>query len=713
MRRGGSVMNNNNFNPLYVLLIVIPAIILVLTFKDYAYLLTGTVKGLPGWGSFFLPILIWLILINVEPFDKGSIRSFLSTIITAAVILALMKWATLIMHEMVYESLKSIKTDDIIKPSNVKAFTQTILTLPGIVVLTLAGGLIYKIREHPLIKYIYSEYKLTEGFSFKLGDFAGKYGGDKPDIELCIDRTTNKKVFIPFIDMFRHLFVLGPTGCGKTSLFLIPIAWQLVKNEAIGLIAIDPKGDFAHYIAAMCRYLKRPHILVDPILKDCPYYNPLVGDENDVIENSVTTFEMLMEGSISYFKNQCTRLLRNTIRMLKRLYGDDANFIMVNNVFNNINGFGMECLAKLSRLEGEEDFKIQNREIINYFQENYYVPKSKSWQDTDDIRNQVANLIDNKYLRKILNPPSGKGSDINFDQFLKDGGVIAISLAQGPLRGLARYFGLFIQMSFQSSVFKRPLPEKNRRPIYEIIDEMQVIANEQFTEMVQQARGLRCSVIAATQSLDQIVLKLGNKGKAFLAAIKTNFQNRVIFAGLPPEDALIFSNWSGLKIEDKITKSESKSKFSLFFGLDKMKAPTKTVSISEQEKVQLSIDEIMYLEAKEIVYFRSVNMKIMRPSIGLADWIPEEYHTIFENSIEELLIKDSADPQYTKTIINNMNKERTVEEKTTPEDINITDTFSKDKEPLKEDQAHTKSEEIEIIEILEEPEQEESDPLLS
>ena len=60
------------------------------------------------------------------------------------------------------------------------------------------------------------------------------------------------------------------------------------------------------------------------VTTDCPYFNPLHGDESDVVENMATTFNMLNPDSPQFFKDMTDNLIRKGVKLLKRLYGDDA-----------------------------------------------------------------------------------------------------------------------------------------------------------------------------------------------------------------------------------------------------------------------------------------------------------------------------------------------------------------------------------------------------
>ena len=140
----------------------------------------------------------------------------------------------------------------------------------------------------------------------------------KGDVKLCEDLETGSPVIIPYKDRFLHMLILGPTGSGKTSQSIIPMLNQDVQNLEAGVTVIEPKGDLAEKIYAMSQYYGRPAVYFNPILDACPTFNPLYGKEEDVIENVVTTFNMLDPDSPQYFKDMNEQLLRNALKVLKR-----------------------------------------------------------------------------------------------------------------------------------------------------------------------------------------------------------------------------------------------------------------------------------------------------------------------------------------------------------------------------------------------------------
>lgn len=476
------------------------------------------------------------------------------------------------------------------------------------------------------------------------------------------DIKTGKPVILPHKDRYLHCLILGPTGSGKTSQSIIPMInrdmqWNKLghvdeKWDKAGIIVIEPKGDLAEKVYAMAKHYDREVMYFNPILPDCPYFNPLFGDESDVIENMATTFKMFSEGSSQFFLDMNENLVRKALKVLKRVKGNDATLIDLSNV---INGFkeGQELLAKFSRLGGTPEIITENKEIYEWFKTDYYSSLNsggkggtKTYEHCSAIRSQVAKLISNKYLRKVLNPPEGK-NDIDFDKMLEEGTVLTIATAQGKLRDLGRFLGYFIILQLQSSVFRRKGNEDTRRPCFLYIDEFQVYANPGFADMLTQGRSYRVSSNLATQARDQIAT--GPDGKNFLSLVSTNARNLIIYPGGNAMDAEYYSKEFGEIIEMTERRGISKDKFTLA-NIGKGHGPVKeSIQYAEETKARFSATDIKFREFGEITYCLIKNNSIQPPGVSKIEYIPKELNAKLDKMVEEYnKLQESKDPDYKK-----------------------------------------------------------------
>lgn len=490
------------------------------------------------------------------------------------------------------------------------------------------------------------------------------------DLILCKDAETKEPVIIPQKDRFLHMLVLGPTGCGKTSQILLPSINQDIQKKGCGITVMDPKGDLADKVYAMGKHYGREDVIYfDPVFPDCPYFNPLYGPEEDVIENMATTFRMLDSESPPFFKDQNEVLLRNTLKVLKRLYGNEANFVQLSTVIHNAGGEGRKIIMQFSKLSApNEAIAKENSDISSWFLNEYYNEKSKTYEHCSGLRSTVAKIISNKYMKKVLNPPGGK-SDINFDKHLEEGGVLAITTNQGKLGDLlSRFLGFFLILQFQSSVFKRPGTEDTRRPHFLYIDEFQVYSNPGFANMLTQGRSYRVASILATQNRALMAMGGGRDGRNFVQLVSTNARNIVIFPGANVDDAEYYSRQFGEIEEVEIQKTISRTKFNPFYGIQKISYPKESVREDKRMKPRFTSSDIIYRDFEKITYCIIQNNTVQVPGVGDIDYIPMELNKKLDNIIKEFRGEYTLQKETTNTAIKEDEEQNKEDEKTTIKD---------------------------------------------
>lgn len=471
--------------------------------------------------------------------------------------------------------------------------------------------------------------KLREtNFTSKLKDDNGE---KKPgDLQICIDSETKKPIIVKLKDRFLHFLVLGPTGSGKTSQTIIPAINQDMQNKENGIIVIEPKGDLAEKVYAMAKHYNREVVYFNPLSKNCPYFNPLHGKEDKIIENMVTTFKIFDEDSSGYFKDLNENVLRNALKVLKRSYGNNVTFIDLGRFLNNTSGVADKALKELSRLPfGTEEENKENEDLINYFKNVYFArtsrgEESKDFINSSALRTQVSKLISNKYLRRVLNPPDGE-NDIDFDKALAEGQVITCSMQVGDLGDvLSRYLGYFIILQLQSAVFRRPGNENTRRPNFLYIDEFQMFSNPSFSNMLTMGRSYRVASMLATQNRALIGMGNGQKGKDFLEIVGTNARNLIIYPGGNAQDALYYSKELGTKQEIKTKKTISRDTFNPLYGFDRISRPKESISVDKQDVERFSPAELIYEEFGTIFYKYIRDNSIQPAGKGKIEFIPYE-----------------------------------------------------------------------------------------
>lgn len=471
-------------------------------------------------------------------------------------------------------------------------------------------------------------------------------GNDTYDVVLCKDADNKNPVIWNGTDRFLHHLILCPTGGGKTATIMLPLTVQDIKARR-GVIVIDPKSDYALQ-AYSCALIngRQDAAYFDPISSFCPYYNVLYGDETDVTETIVTTF-LSMESSHSaspYWGNMTENLLRKACMVVKRIekaYEDidtgvssrPATIFTLNDLVQNTDNRGRDMVNELTNLPASPDVARENIDTKDWFLNSYFSEQSKVWQDTSNIRAEISRLCQNKFLRRVLNPPDGV-SQIDFPKILAEGKFLSISLAQGKLGSLSKVLSSFITLTMTRAILDRPGDEWTRTPCFLYVDEAQVVCNSEFSfrTILEQGRSYRVAANLATQTLEE--LKNGPLGGAFLASVKANTRNKTVLAGASWEDAKYFEEAFGTKKQWQTSYSESHQKYNILSG-QPLGNDSEGESKKEVEEPYISADEMVYKPFGTITYQLIYKNTIQRPAQGKANFIdPSEREKIDDVSNE-------------------------------------------------------------------------------
>ncbi len=172
--------------------------------------------------------------------------------------------------------------------------------------------------------------------------------------------------------------------------------------------------------------------------------------------------------------------------------------------------------------------------------------REKYQQFVIGLRAQLENIVSNEALRTIM---TGR-SDVNIDEHLEKGGVLAVNTALGKLRKAGDAFGQFMIMHLQNGTFRRLGTEDTRIPHFLIVDEYSRYINPDVEIFLSFAAEYKVAGIFATQSLGQLEIESGNLGpKAMKQAILTSCRNKICFGGISTQDAQDFADEFG---KDKV-----------------------------------------------------------------------------------------------------------------------------------------------------------------
>lgn len=293
------------------------------------------------------------------------------------------------------------------------------------------------------------------------------------------------------IDRRRHMYVIGKTGTGKSTLLANMAINDLKNNE--GLCVIDPHGDL---VETLLNYIPKARI------NDVIYFDPSDTERTVKLNlfegENIVHRELIASGIVSVFKKlyayswgpRLEYILRNALLTL--LKTDQARLSDVLDLLTNPK-FRAGIVEKL------------DDPILKAFWENEY-DKMQEKQRTESIAsilNKVGQFVSSPLVRNIVN---ARKSSFSIEEAMNQGKIILVNLSQGKLgEDNATLLGSMLITKIQLAAMSRvSLPEEERKDFYLYVDEFQNFATESFTKILSEARKYRLDLILANQYIAQI-----------------------------------------------------------------------------------------------------------------------------------------------------------------------------------------------------------------
>lgn len=313
------------------------------------------------------------------------------------------------------------------------------------------------------------------------------------------------------IDRRRHVWVIGKTGTGKSTLIANMAIDDLKKDRGIGII--DPHGDLCDVIM---NYIPKHR------LNDVIYFNPADKDYPMVINPLEVTnkeeAELVVSGIVSIFNKifgfswgpRLEYILRNSLATLAQIPNStlkDVPLLLTNKVFR----------ARVVQ-------NLEDEVLRNFWVTEFDKMTEKLQQEAiSPILNKVGQFVASPLIRAVIGQPK---SSISLDDAMNGGKIFLANLSQGRLgEDNAALLGAMLITKFQLAAMHRvAIEEKERKDFYLYVDEFQNFATGSFIKIMSEARKYRLDIMLANQYMAQIPPEvtqaiLGNAGTLMTFAV--------------------------------------------------------------------------------------------------------------------------------------------------------------------------------------------------
>lgn len=339
----------------------------------------------------------------------------------------------------------------------------------------------------------------------------------------------------------QHMYVIGGTGNGKTTLLQYAIMQDIMNGK--GVAVVDPHGDLAE---RLLRYIPEERI------KDVIYFNPadisnpigvnlielpdMSGDElllaKDFVAEAVVSVFRKIFSEDDTGGHRIEHVIRNAVHTAFAVEG--ANLFTVRKLLNNPD-FRKQVVSRLEE-DDIKDFWINEFGLAGDYQK---------YKSMDGVITKIGRFQRSVVTRRIMEQAK---STIDFGEIL-DGKILICNLAKGSIgEDTSAVLGTAILTQLQLAAYRRiNTKEENRLPFYLYVDEFQNFVSPLFTQILSESRKYKLFLTMAEQSTSQ-------QDKQLTENILDNAGSIICFrTGNPADEELMLHNFKGYVQEGEIT----------------------------------------------------------------------------------------------------------------------------------------------------------------
>ncbi len=304
-------------------------------------------------------------------------------------------------------------------------------------------------------------------------------------------RNTEQRFGIWDKDRLGHIYVIGKTGVGKSTLLQNMAISDIERGN--GLCLIDPHGDLSEDILS---YIPE-HRIEDVIYFNATdsehpiAFNPLKGIHPNfhhlVASGLVATFKKIWVDS---WGPRLEYILRYTLLTL--LCVPDATLLDIQPLLTS-REYRVYCLGY-----------VRSNHILAYWKSEFeqLSPRLQA-EAIAPILNKVGLFQSGRPLRNIVGQ---KSRSFRLQQVLDSGKILIVNLAKGTIgEDASALLGSMLITAIELAALHRAsMDEASRRPFYLYIDEVHSFTSLSFADILAEARKYKLSLFLTHQYLDQL-----------------------------------------------------------------------------------------------------------------------------------------------------------------------------------------------------------------
>jgi hypothetical protein len=325
---------------------------------------------------------------------------------------------------------------------------------------------------------------------------------NQTDVDVLLGENSYRGQVVPIgltaNDRKRHMYVVGGTGNGKSTLLQHAIVQDIQAGK--GVAVIDPHGDLAETILGY---------IPDDRIDEVVYFNP-ADISNPIGLNLLELTPGLTEDALLEEKDLVTE---SVVSMFRKIFStSDTNGHRIEYVLRNAVQTALtlenSTLFTVYELLNNAEFRkrtvasLENQDLRLFWAEYNRAGTYQQVSMAAGITAKIGRFLFSASARRILEQPV---SSFNFDDLMQEGKILICNVSKGRLgEDTSELFGIMVMAKLQLATMRRAMKEqKDRRPFYVYIDEFQNFVTPSFVQLLSEARKYGLFLTMAEQSTSQ------------------------------------------------------------------------------------------------------------------------------------------------------------------------------------------------------------------
>ncbi len=292
-------------------------------------------------------------------------------------------------------------------------------------------------------------------------------------------------------DRRRHMYIIGKSGVGKTTMLENMARQDIMAGKGVGII--DPHGELINRLL---------HFIPAERIKDVVYFNP-----NDV--EWPTAFNVIEHVPLELRHLVVAGLMAVFKKIWPDVWSSRMEYIL-NNTLLALLEYPDSTLLGVNRMLSDKDFRAQ---VLNYVTDvvikSFWQKEFARYYDRyateaiAPIQNKIGQFISNPLIRNIIGQ---KESKLNMRKIMDEKKIFLVNVSKGLIgEDNSMLLGALIITKLQLAAMSRvDIPEEQRQDFYLYIDEFQNFSTESFANIFAEARKYRLDLILAHQYIAQL-----------------------------------------------------------------------------------------------------------------------------------------------------------------------------------------------------------------